>query len=469
MFYTDLVFVLACLGAVACGAVLGWTANISTSLEDGDLNDIKITKSDQGWIGSYATLGALISCIPTGILCDYVGRKITMLILVVPFLIGWILIILSNSIGMIFAGRMISGLAGGAFCVAAPLYASEIAEKSIRGALGSYFQLLLTVGILLAYLVSAFVDVFAFTIFCAIVPIVFGVAFVFQPETPVYNMKKGNEKSARAILIRLRGKDYDVDGELRDIKMALEEAEKNKVSLTEAFRSVQAKKATLITFALMFFQQLSGINAVIFYAGTIFKEAGTSLKPEHATILVGCFQVIATFVSSIVIDKLGRRILLMGSDVLMAIAGILLGIYFTMKERNLVDEETLVNINFLPIFALSMFIIVFSLGFGPIPWMIASEISPNEIKSTLSSVGGTLNWFLAFIVTKFYGDLTEALHTDVTFYIFSIISIVGTVFVYFVVPETKGKSLEQIQDELGGNSSHNRTVTSGIDNVAYSH
>lgn len=433
------------------------------NLEAGEFNDIIVEEDDEGWIASFATLGALVSCIPTGILCDYIGRKVTMLLLVIPFVIGWLLIIFANSIDMIFAGRFVTGFAGGAFCVAAPLYAAEIAEKSIRGTLGSYFQLLLTVGILLAYVISAFADVFAYTIVCAIFPIVFGVTFFFQPETPVYSMKKGNDENARSALIKLRGKDYDVDGEMKEIKLSLEESEKSKVSLLEAFKSIQAKKATIITFALMFFQQLSGINAVIFYAGKIFKEAGTSLEPKHATIIVGVFQVVATFVSSIAIDKLGRRILLMGSDLLMAIAGILLGIYFTLKERHVIDKEVLDNMSFLPIFAISMFIIVFSLGFGPIPWMIASEISPNEIKSTLSSVGGTFNWFLAFIVTKFYGDLTKN-NTDVTFYIFSLISIIGIVFVYFVVPETKGKSLEQIQQELGGKSN----VRSGIDNVAYS-
>lgn len=420
----------------------------------------------QGWIAGLATLGALVSCVPVGISCDKFGRKLTMLALIVPFLIGWLLIILSSSVGMVYAGRFFTGFAGGAFCVSAPLYTSEIAEKSVRGALGSYFQLLLTVGILLAYAVAKVNDVLAYTIVCGVFPIAFGIVFFFQPESPVYSIKKGNESDARKALIRLRGAGYDVDAEIKEIKEGLEESARNKVSFTEAFKTVQAKKAAGIVFALMFFQQLSGINAVIFYAGSIFEAAKTSLSSKDCTIIVGVFQVVATFVSSVTIDKLGRRILLMGSDFLMAVGGILLGIYFTLQERKLVDEETISDISFLPIFALSMFIIVFSLGFGPIPWMIASELSPNEIKSTLSSTGGTFNWFLAFLVTKFYGDVTKAVKTDVTFYIFSLISLIGTVFIFFFVPETKGKSFEQIQRELGGDTS--KTRTDGVDNRAYS-
>lgn len=218
-----------CLGAVACGTVLGWTANIAKELERGEFNEIVMDDSVQGWIGSFATLGALFSCVPIGILCDKFGRKITMLALVPPFMAGWLLIIFSTGLGMIYAGRFIIGFSGGAFCVSAPLYTSEIAEKSIRGALGSYFQLLLTVGILLDYVIAKFADVFAYTVVCAVFPLAFGVVFFLQPETPVYSMKKGNEAAARSALIRLRGKDYDVDAELKEIRESLDEAERNKV------------------------------------------------------------------------------------------------------------------------------------------------------------------------------------------------------------------------------------------------
>ncbi|RZB39676.1 facilitated trehalose transporter Tret1-2 -like [Asbolus verrucosus] len=455
-----------CMGSVAAGTVLGWTGNITEGeLQAGELNDVFINKdTDYGWIGSFMTLGAMLMCFPIGFICDLIGRKLAMLLTIIPFSVGWLLIIFANNTDMIFAGRFITGLAGGSFCVSAPLYTSEIAQKEIRGALGSYFQLLLTVGILFAYLLGAFIDAQIVSVICAIVPLVFGVVFFLQPETPVYSLKKGNEEAARKSLRRLRGDNYNIDAEIADIKASLEEQKSQKISFRESFKKKATKKSLLICFSLMFFQQFGGINAVIFYVGTIFTETGADIEPSIATIIVGVMQVVFTFIASLVIDKFGRKILLIISDFVMGISGILLGIYFTLKDRELITEDELKDITFLPILSLCIFIAVFSLGFGPIPWMISAELLPPEIKSNASSAAGTFNWLLAFLVTKFYRDLTVAIETDTTFYIFSVISLLGTVFIYFVVPETKGKSLEQIQRELNGE----REVGEGLDNKGFS-
>ncbi|KAF5279761.1 hypothetical protein FQA39_LY05451 [Lamprigera yunnana] len=437
-----------CLGSVATGTVLGWTANISEEMQKGDFNGLTITEEQLGWIGSFATLGAMVMCFPIGVMCDKLGRKVAMLVLTAPFIVGWLLIIFASSVPMIYVGRFITGMAGGAFCVSAPLYTSEIAEKEIRGALGSYFQLLLTVGILFAYIMGFAAPPKIYTIILAVLPLVFFVAFIFQPETPIYRMKQNRVEDARTSLLRLRGTNYDVDWELAEIKMVLEEEKKNRKPFLECINTRSAKIAAIVCFSLMFFQQAGGINAVIFYTSDIFESAGSSLDPKVATIVVGVIQCIATFVSSLVIDRLGRRILLLLSDLFMAISGILLGLFFSLKDRQLVDNETISSLGFLPILALSVFFIVFSLGFGPIPWMISSELFPAEIKSVSSSAAGTFNWFMAFLITKFYLSLKVAIGGDSTFYLFSAISICGTIFVFFVVPETKGKSLDQIQKEL---------------------
>ena len=261
-------------------------------------------------------------------------------------------------------------------------------------------------------------------------------------------MKQKREEDARAALLRLRGGDYDVDAELKEIKETLEANERNKVSFSTSIQKRSSRIAAIVCFSLMFFQQAGGINAVIFYTSNIFESAGSSLDPKVATIIVGVIQCIATFVSSLVVDRLGRRLLLLLSDFFMLVAGVVLGLFFSLNDRKLVDEDTIKTLGFLPVLSLSVFIIVFSLGFGPIPWMISSELFPSEIKSVASSAAGTFNWFMAFLITKFYLNLKNAVGGDVTFYIFSGISLLGTIFVFFVVPETKGKSLEQIQKEL---------------------
>lgn len=143
-------------------------------------------------------------------------------------------------------------------------------------------------------------DIKVYTIICAVLPLVFAAVFFFQPETPVYRLKKGNDAAARQELLRLRGSHYNVDAELNDMKKALEEEERNKVSLSTSLKKSATRRAALISFGLMFFQQASGINAVIFYTADIFEASGVDMDPQLATIIVGIMQV------SRIYTRLGR-------------------------------------------------------------------------------------------------------------------------------------------------------------------
>ncbi|KAF7389254.1 hypothetical protein HZH66_010391 [Vespula vulgaris] len=434
----------ATLGAVAAGMTLGWT---SPAGKDGvnlaATYDFSITAEEFSWIGAFTPLGAAVVCIPIGILSDIIGRRISMLILTVPFTIGWLCIIFADSVTMFYIGRFITGLSGGAFCVTAPMYTAEIAESAIRGSVGSYFQLLLSVGILLAYLLGTCVDMFYLSIISATVPLIFCVIFFFMPETPTYYLMKENEDAARASYIRLRGNQYNVEPELTVQKEALEESRRNKVSFLTALKSKACIKAIIISYGLMLFQQLSGVNAIIFYVGSIFSSAGGSLKPDVASIIVGAMQVGAVFVSTLIVDRLGRRLLLSVSIVAMFLCTLILGIYFYLTT---VTDTS--NIGWLPLLSVCVFIILFSLGFGPLPWMMIGELFAPEIKGIAGSSACLLNWLMAFIVTKIYSNLNNALQSYGTFWLFSLICGIGIAFVLLLVPETKGKTLEQIQREL---------------------
>lgn len=442
--------ITATLSALASGIILGWTSPITSELENGKYHNISISKEEMGWIGSFVTLGAMTMCFPFGIICDLIGRRPALLLLIIPFSVGWSLIVWAKSLLMLYIGRFITGMAAGACCVAAPLYTSEIAQKEIRGTLGSYFQLMVTIGIFFAYVVGKFASPTHYTVICAMVPFVFFILFVFQPESPLYSLKKARVETARNALIRLRGSNYNVDAEIDSIKAVLENSSQNSTSIYESLKRTAAKKALIIALALMFFQQLSGINAIIFYTSDIFKASGTKLDPQTAAIIVGGFQAISTFISSLIVDKLGRRMLLISSDFVMAFAAIFLGLFFTLKDRQLLSTDTLSMLGFLPIVSLCVFVIMFSMGLGPIPWTISGEMFTPELKSFAASSAGTFNWFLAFLVTKFYLELEIEMGGDVMFYIFSLICFIGSLFCYFVVPETKGKTIEQVQKELEG-------------------
>lgn len=429
------------------GTVLGWTGNISEELKDEKYNDIKITNFHLKWIGSCATLGAMIMCFPTGIICEKIGRRLALLLLTVPLVGGWLFIIFANCVMMIYIGRFITGMALGAFLVVAPLYTSEIAEKGIRGGLVTRSSLI-SLGVLVAFLISYLVNPKLYTIIIAILPLLFATVFLFQPESPVYDVKKGREAKARATLIRLRGSSYDIDGELEEIKAAIEENKKNQISLVDSISKIGTRRAALMSFSLMFFQQAAGINAVIFYTSSIFKSSGAELDPNLATVVVSTAQVTTALISSFVVDKLGKRILWLGSNLVMGVGLIILGVFFTLSKRSLVSPKVLASLSCMPLLGVLLYIIAFPVGCGPIPWTMTAELFPPEIKGVAVATASTISWFMAFLITNFYFDVKEAIGADVTFYIFAAFCITGAIFIFLVVPETKGKSLYEIQKEL---------------------
>lgn len=158
-------------------------------------------------------------------------------------------------------------------------------------------------------------------------------------------------------------------------------------------------------------------------------------------------QVVATFVSTIVVDKLGRRILLLASGTVMALSTTALGVYFYLKDQ---DQTSVDNLGWLPVVSLCIFIIMFSIGYGPVPWLMMGELFSTDIKGFAGSIAGTTNWLLAFIITKTFKNLNEGMGSGGTFWLFAGLTALGVFFVFFFVPETKGKSLNEIQQELAG-------------------
>ncbi|CAH1116857.1 unnamed protein product [Phaedon cochleariae] len=441
--------VCICIGALGTGTVIGWTSNITDYLKDGKLNDLSMGDSELAWAGASMPFGAMIMCFPIGWMADWLGRKPTVLLTIIPFTIGWLNILMAKHVAMVYVGRILTGIAGGSFCVTAPLYTSEIAQTEIRGTLGTFLQLFITIGILYSNVLGYALPVFIFNIACLIVPLVFGILFFFQPESPVWDLKKGYDEKAQKSFKRFRGEEYDFTGEVQVIRKQIEE-EKNMKNFWTAMKSPAAKKATLICFMLMFYQQLCGINAVMFYMKEIFISSGSSLPSHWSVIIVGVVQVIATLFAAWAVEKFGRKILLLISGGVMALSTFLLGLFFSLKNHEVLDEDGIKTIGFLPVLSLIIFILAFSIGYGPIPWLSSSELFSPDIKAKCSSAAGTFNWFLALLVTKFYLDVADSMGNDITFYIFTAISVSGVFFVMIFMPETKGKSFEDIQQELGG-------------------
>ena len=435
----------ATFGAMAAGTVLAWTSPTLPELQSAN-STLPITPAEGSWIGSLVAVGAIAGALPAGFLAERFGRKIVITSLSAPFLLSWIIILFAGSVGLLYLARLIAGVATGAVCVVVPMYIGEIAEKSVRGSLGSLFQLMLTIGILYTYVFGAVGNYTWLAILSGIIPIAFALTFWRMPESPSYLMKKYRTDEARTSLQFFRGPFYNVRKEMQDMEEDINKSTQEDVSIKDLISDPGTRKALIISLGLMIFQQLSGVNAVIFYTVKIFEAAGSTLDPNIAAIIVGVVQIFFTFVAGLIVDRAGRRILLLTSASVMCLCLGILGFYFHLKNKG--DDVS--NIGIIPLICVNVFIVVFSLGFGPIPWMMTGELFAANVKGTASSIAVCTNWTLVFIVTFSFEKLLEVLHEHFTFWLFAVICAVATAFVFMVVPETKGKSLAEIQQMLRG-------------------
>lgn len=433
--------------------MLGWSSPAQILVVHHDAYGFPVTEEEWSWVSSSATLGAAVSCVFIGYIINSIGRKGGMLALIIPYTCGWSLLIWPQSVWMLYIGRFISGLAGGAFFVAAPIYIGEISMKECRGKLGSYFQLMVTGGIVFVYTVGYFFSVMTFTILCAALPLVFGVVFILMPESPYFYVMKNKSALAIGSLKWLRGAGYNYTPDLQEMHNEHELAS-TRANITDALLTRAMKRAVATMLGLMVFVQLSGINVVIFYTGIIFDSAHIQIDSTQATILVGLMQVAATYVASLTVDRLGRRINLLTSISLMSLCNVALGLYFYLLNHSPEHTESL---GWLPVVAVCVFIIAYSLGLGPMPWVLIGELFTTEVKGVASSACGTVAWIAAFTVTKTFPNIRDWIGIGETFWMFAVFSAVGSVFIWYAIPETKGKTFAEIQQILDGQRSpHDR-------------
>lgn len=438
-----------CIGAFGIGTIIGYTGTGESKLRNGDLNGVALDSANMRLLGSLMCLAGCITCVPMGVFCDMIGRKPAMLIACIPYILGWILMIAAQNVPMLLIGRFLSGLGGCSFCVACPMYLSEITEVEIRGRLGNFFQLFITIGILFAYITGAYLDIRVHNIFCACIPVAFVLVFIFQPESPYYSVKKGRLEQAEKALKRLRGQDFDVSDELKSIEDKVNAEKELKTEYMKNLKKPNCKKAFIICMALMFYQQLSGINAVMFYTSFIFASAGSTIEPHISSIIIGIVQVFATIFAVYIVERSGRKALLIVSELLMALGTFLLGVYYMLNDHQMISKSTLKTLGFLPVLSLVIFIIAFSVGLGPIPWAIPGELLIPEIRGRTIGILGCFNWLLAFLMTYLYPYVQEKIGGDIVFYVFTAISASGAFFTLIYIPEPRGKTLDQMQVLLG--------------------
>lgn len=459
------------LGALAAGACVAWSSTALPLMTSGNAgvhptrapeptssestvasavvnivqNKILLTDSEASWAASLLCLGALWGSIPAGLISEYFGRKKTLLYLALPLVISWILVASSPNVYGLYVGRFVGGIAVGAFSVAIPPYVEDIAEKQQLKTLASFYHVHFSCGVLFGYIIGLIENSSWISVLSASVPIAFFIAFIFLPESPAYLMSQGKAPEAKAALRYYRGIDNDIDGEIKALREFLRNSAKNRVTFKELFCTRATIKALVVSFGLMIFQQLCGIFAVLFYAKKIFETFAISLNPPSAVIILGFCLVSSTYFSTMLLKVVRRRMLLLISFSLMALNLGGLAIYYHLKVSTLSSDNTWV-----PLFTLCLFVSFYAAGVGPIPWLMLREIFPPNVTRRATAITAGFHWFLAFGVTKLYQNLEDLIKPGWALWHFSVSCVIATIFVYFFVPETKGRTLQEIQNEFEG-------------------
>jgi sugar porter (SP) family MFS transporter len=399
---------------------------------------------------SAVLVGSVTGAALGGLLGDRFGRRHMIILAAIIFGVGAVLTAFTPNLAILIVGRIVVGVGIGIASFISPMYISEVAPKSIRGTLVFLNQLALTLGILLAYLVDYLFtkvpDGWRWMLGLAIVPaLALGLGMAKMPDSPRWLIMRNRGGQARTVLQKIRGTQA-VDPELEEIhnSLATEGSSKWSDLLSPALRF-----PLIIGIGLAVFQQVTGINTVIYYAPTILEFSG--LKSAGASILattgVGVINVLFTIVGSWFVDRAGRRPLLLTSLTGMAISLGLLAISFQLPELAS-------SLGVAVVLILMLYVASFAIGLGPVFWLLISEIYPLNVRSKAMSVATVANWGANLIVAVTFLSIVQALGRPGAFWLYAILTVASVIFTYKLVPETKDRTLEQIQAEMKGQHGH---------------
>jgi len=400
-------------------------------------------------VTSWVTLGALVGSLIAGELGDRLGRKRTVLIAGALFTLGAAIQWLAPAAWVLVAGRFVIGTGVGMAAVSAPLYAAELAPANLRGRFVSAYQLAITVGIFLAYLVNDALSASAnwrlMLGLSAIPGLALFVIALVAPESPRWLMIVNRRSDAETETRKVQP-EINVNERLNSIAETISK-EGKKASWGEVFGK-EWRRPLLIAVGLAIFQQITGINAIIYYANQIFASAGFATETSRSTMTlwaIGGVNVLSTFVAIAFIDRIGRRKLLLTGLIGMAVSLVVVGTAFHFMAPTLKGAGGLTLTGIVTVVALIVFIASFAFSLGPVVWTVINEVFPAHIRGRGVALATAINWGSAYIVAQFFLSLVHGIGSAMTFWLLAVFCVMGWIWIFLRVPETKGLTLEKIQ------------------------
>jgi MFS transporter, SP family, arabinose:H+ symporter len=398
-----------------------------------------------GWITSCLTVGCIVGVVFAGRLSDRVGRKRVLVVVAAVFIVGAIGESVAPNTVLLVIARILVGIGIGLETTVAPLYISEIAPARIRGRLVSFNQLFNCIANLVIFAVSAVITAsfaeqwnvdygWRLVFIIGIIPAVLLLSLLrFIPESPRWLVQQGRMDDAQRSLERLTASESDASASLESIRAALEVEQKPRIG---ELWEPKYRRTLVITMTVALFQQFTGITAVFYYAPEIFKSAGFGSNSSiQSTVLVGGALVLGTVLSAWIIDRVGRRTLLIWGSVIMAVLLGGISLLFTSTHPN----------GPLLIALLLAYVIAWGCSFGTVSYVLPGEMYPTRVRGLGSSASVLSQWVCTFLVSEFFPILVAALGSAITFGIIAVMSVLALVFSAAFVPETKQRTLDELE------------------------
>jgi len=443
---------VANLGTINTGMVFGFSAVTIPQLQEAD-SFIKIDEEQASWIASLSSIATPFGCILSGYLMDLIGRKRTLIITEIPLILGWILISTSTNVETIYVGRLLVGLGSGMVGAPARVYTGEVTQPHLRGMLSAVASVGVSLGVTIEYALGAAVTWTILAGISATIPILALILIIFMPETPNWLLTHGRTVEAKEALKKFRGETCNVDKEMDDL---LNFAAKNNVAHLKGFKetfraliSPAALKPFIILFTYFGIYQFSGVNPVTFYAVQVFQESGAEMNKYLATVILGIVRLLSTIVACISLRRCGRRPLTLISAIGCGLTMIGLGSYMYIRAGWL-EEGIQPKATWIPVAFIFIFTIASTLGYLVVPWVMIGEVYPTQVRGIIGGLTTCSAHLFVFAVVKTFPLLQHVASNHGSFWIYGSISLLGTIFFYMYLPETKGRTLQEIEDYFSG-------------------
>ncbi|XP_043468958.1 facilitated trehalose transporter Tret1-like [Leptopilina heterotoma] len=443
--------------SVGCGTSLSWTSPALPHLKSNN-SKVPITEFEGSWIASTLDLGGVVGNLLNPAISPFMGRKYCLAFSTILQVISWLFVIIDKNVTILYASRFINGLANSIGLNFAIMYIGEIAEKNTRGILLLILRISLQTGSLIVLIFGAYLPYNLMNLGVLLMPLLYIITFPFIPESPYYLLLHEKIEEAQNSVIKLKGTNNSeiIDEELFRINNStLKAKETERCAMWDLFYSKGNRKAFFVLILLQANKVLSGRFAIAAYTQEIFDYTGFLLSSKNSAILYTSVTLVMIVIASQFIERIGRRKIVLYSSLFSGIGLTIVGLFFFIKFYLNGDIQ---SITWLPLFGLIVYNIASTLGVGSLTYVITGEIFSLHVKVTAVMCSAIVTDLMVFLVKLSFQWMNCNVGIYTTFWIYSICSYVGGIVFFFYAPETKGKTLEEIQDILNDNNNSGRKL-----------